>query len=83
VAEAAIFGIPDARLGEDAVAAVVVNLRLPPDHGVTALNLREWMLDRLAAHKVPRRIWFVDALPRTATGKVQRGELARRWNEDE
>jgi acyl-CoA synthetase (AMP-forming)/AMP-acid ligase II len=83
VAEAAIFGVPDARLGEDAVAAVVVNLHLPQGHNVTALSLREWMLDRLAAYKVPRRIWLVDRLPRTPTGKVRRGELARLWSEEQ
>jgi acyl-coenzyme A synthetase/AMP-(fatty) acid ligase len=48
---------------------------------VTQRALRRWMLDRLSPYKVPRRIWFVDALPRTRTGKVQRGELARRWSE--
>jgi acyl-coenzyme A synthetase/AMP-(fatty) acid ligase len=37
------------------------------------------MLDRLSLYKVPRRIWFVDALPRTRTGKVQRGALADRF----
>jgi acyl-coenzyme A synthetase/AMP-(fatty) acid ligase len=37
------------------------------------------MLDRLSLYKVPRRIWFVDALPRTRTGKVQRGALAERF----
>jgi acyl-coenzyme A synthetase/AMP-(fatty) acid ligase len=37
------------------------------------------MLDRLSPYRVPRRIWFVDALPRTRTGKVQRGVLADRF----
>jgi acyl-coenzyme A synthetase/AMP-(fatty) acid ligase len=37
------------------------------------------MLDRLSAYKVPRRIWVVDNLPRTPTGKVRRGVLAARW----
>jgi acyl-coenzyme A synthetase/AMP-(fatty) acid ligase len=40
------------------------------------------MLDRLSRYKVPRRIWMVDALPRTPTGKVQRGALAQRWSEE-
>lgn len=78
VAEAATFGVPDARLGEDIVAAVV----LEPDMNPSSRELRRWMLDRLSPFKAPRRIWFVDDLPRTATGKVQRGELARRWSEE-
>jgi acyl-CoA synthetase (AMP-forming)/AMP-acid ligase II len=75
VNEAASFAAPDERLGEDIVAAVIAveGATLSPR------ELRTWMLDRLAAHKVPRRIWFVDDLPRTESGKVQRGELARRW----
>jgi acyl-CoA synthetase (AMP-forming)/AMP-acid ligase II len=77
VAEAAVFGVTDRRLGEDVVAAVV----LRPGMTATARELRRWMLDRLARYKVPRRIWFVSRLPRTATGKVQRGELARAWAE--
>ena len=77
VAEAAVFAVPDARLGEDIVAAVV----LRPNKTASQRELRRWMLDRLSPFKVPRRIWMVDALPRTRTGKVQRGELARRWSE--
>jgi acyl-coenzyme A synthetase/AMP-(fatty) acid ligase len=39
--------------------------------------LRRSVASRLAPHKIPRRIWFVDELPRTGSGKVQRSELAR------
>jgi acyl-CoA synthetase (AMP-forming)/AMP-acid ligase II len=77
VAAAAAFAVSDARLGEDIVAAVV----LRPGMTASQRELRHWMLDRLSAFKTPRRIWFVDDLPRTGTGKVQRGELARRWHE--
>jgi acyl-CoA synthetase (AMP-forming)/AMP-acid ligase II len=77
VAEAAVFAVPDARLGEDVVAAVV----LKPEATVSQRELRRWMLDRLSPYKVPRRIWFVDSLPRTRTGKVQRGVLAARFLE--
>jgi acyl-CoA synthetase (AMP-forming)/AMP-acid ligase II len=78
VAEAAVFAVPDDRLGEDIVAAVVMR------DGLSALprELRAWMLDRLLPSKVPRRVWRLDALPRTPSGKVRRGELARRWAED-
>jgi acyl-CoA synthetase (AMP-forming)/AMP-acid ligase II len=72
---AAAFATPDARLGEHVVAAVV----LEPGHAAAPRVLRRWMLDRLAPHKVPRRIWFVEDLPRTASGKVRRDELAQQW----
>jgi acyl-CoA synthetase (AMP-forming)/AMP-acid ligase II len=75
VAEAAVFAAPDRRLGEDIVAAVV----LAPGQNATQRELRAWMLDRLRPSRVPRRIWVVDALPRTPTGKVRRGELVSRW----
>jgi acyl-CoA synthetase (AMP-forming)/AMP-acid ligase II len=79
VAEAAAFGVPDGRLGEDIVVAVV----LAPGADVTARALRRWLADRLSLHKVPRRIWFVSHLPRTRTGKVPRRALARAWGEME
>lgn len=77
VAEAAVFAVPDARLGEDIVAAVV----LRPGRTATARELRGWLLRTLSPFKVPRRMWLVDALPRTVTGKVQRGVLAERFGE--
>ena len=75
VVEAAAFAVPDARLGEDVVAAVV----LREGAAIRPRELRAWLLDRLSSTKAPRRIWMVDALPRTATGKVQRGVLAERF----
>jgi acyl-CoA synthetase (AMP-forming)/AMP-acid ligase II len=79
VAEAAAFAVPDERLGEDVVAAVV----LAPGSAISARQLRTWLLDRLSPARAPRRIWFVECLPRTPNGKVQRGELARRWREEQ
>jgi acyl-CoA synthetase (AMP-forming)/AMP-acid ligase II len=40
------------------------------------------MLNHLSLYKVPRRIWFADALLWTRTGKVQRGVLAHRWGKE-
>jgi acyl-CoA synthetase (AMP-forming)/AMP-acid ligase II len=75
IAEAATFAVPDARLGEDIVAAVVLR------EGVTirAWELRAWLLERLSPAKVPRRFWIVEDLPRTETGKVRRGALRERF----
>ena len=71
VAEAAAFAVPHPRLGEDVAAAVVLR------QGATAtpFELREFLLPRLAQFKIPRRIVFVDRLPKGATGKVQRQRL--------
>jgi oxalate---CoA ligase len=71
VAEAAAFAAPHPRLGEDVAAAVV----LREGATVTPLELREFLLPRLAQFKIPRRIVFVDRLPKGTTGKVQRQRL--------
>jgi acyl-CoA synthetase (AMP-forming)/AMP-acid ligase II len=60
------------------VAAVVRK----PDHPVARKAIHAWLLDHLPMYKVPRRIWFVETLPRTPTGKVRRAELAKRWSEE-
>jgi long-chain acyl-CoA synthetase len=71
VAEVAVIGVPDERWGE-AVKAVVV-----PAAGadVTADELIAFARTRLAGYKLPRSIDFVEALPRTPSGKVLKREL--------
>jgi acyl-CoA synthetase (AMP-forming)/AMP-acid ligase II len=73
VAEAAVVGVPDERLGEVAVAFVVPSAAGPePD------MLVQWCRDRLANFKVPRQLWIVDALPRGAVGKISKSDLRAR-----
>ena len=69
VAEAAVYGVADERWGE-AVHALIV-ARGP----VSEPELRNHCADRLAAYKVPKSITFTTALPRTGSGKLQRGSL--------
>jgi acyl-CoA synthetase (AMP-forming)/AMP-acid ligase II len=76
VADAAAFNLPDERLGEEIGVAVV----LREGQAATSRELRDWMLDHLSPHVAPRRLWFVTELPRTASGKVQRGVLAERYS---
>ncbi len=72
VAEAAVFAIPDSRLGQEVAAAVV----LRPGATASPRELRRWLLDRVEPDKVPRKVRFVEALPRNANGKVSRRALA-------
>src|SRR5271156_1033553 len=72
VASAVAFAIPDKRLGEDVAAAVV----LRPGHVATEIEIRNHAADRIAQYKVPRRIVFLDELPKGPTGKLQRIGLA-------
>ncbi|HET6795406.1 MAG TPA: fatty acid--CoA ligase family protein, partial [Acidimicrobiales bacterium] len=71
VAEAAVVGLPDPRMGEVPVAAI----RAAPGATVDAEELAAWARDRMAAFKVPERFLFVDDLPRTGTRKVQRQQV--------
>ncbi len=76
VAEAAVFGIADERLGET-VAAVV----LPkPGEPLTADALLEFAATKLASFKVPAHIWIVtEALPRLGTGKIDKVSIKKQY----
>jgi fatty-acyl-CoA synthase len=68
VAQAAVLGVPEARWGE----AVVAVVRCAPGSAVDAGALEAFSRERLASYKVPKRWRFVDELPATASGKVQK-----------
>jgi len=74
VAEVAVVGAPDAVQGEIAVAFVT----LRAGASASGSDLRRFCRDRLAAHKVPARVEFVEAIPRNASGKPLKSELAAR-----
>ncbi|HEU0316452.1 MAG TPA: long-chain fatty acid--CoA ligase, partial [Solirubrobacteraceae bacterium] len=71
VREAAVVGVPDDELGEEIGAAVA--LRAGAE--ATAEELREFVRERVAAYKYPRRVWFVDDLPKGPTGKILKREI--------
>jgi acyl-CoA synthetase (AMP-forming)/AMP-acid ligase II len=69
VAEAAVFGVPDAKYGEEVSAAVVLR------GAATAQELGAYCRTRLADFKVPKLIHLVSAIPKNAMGKVKRRDL--------
>jgi acyl-CoA synthetase (AMP-forming)/AMP-acid ligase II len=73
IAQVAVIGIPDHRLGEVGCAFVV------PRAGahLTGDDLIAWSRERIANYKVPRRVEIVAELPRNASGKVLKGELRK------
>ncbi|HEY9249478.1 MAG TPA: AMP-binding protein, partial [Rariglobus sp.] len=71
VLEAAVFGLPDDTFGERVAACVVRN----PEADLTSEALIAHCRTRIAGYKVPRSIFFVSALPKTAVGKVDKRKL--------
>jgi 2-aminobenzoate-CoA ligase len=74
VQECGVVGVPDAERGQLVKAFVVLKPGVAAD-GATAKALQEFVKREIAPYKYPRVVEFVDALPRTPTGKLQRYRL--------
>jgi len=68
IKECCIIASPDERKGETVKAVVVLKAEAS---ATTGAEIIDWMRARMAAYKVPRRVEFIDALPRTPSGKIQ------------
>lgn len=71
IAASAVIGCPDDEWGEQ-IAAVIV---LKAGESLTEADVIAYCRTKLASYKIPRRVMFVDALPRNALGKVQKAKL--------
>jgi long-chain acyl-CoA synthetase len=71
VQEAAVVGVEDEKMGEEVGAAVV----LKNGEEVDADELKAYAKENLANYKYPRKIWFVDELPKGPTGKILKREI--------
>ncbi len=67
----AVIGVPDERMGEVGAAFVIP----VPGSSPGEAEIIAWCREKMANYKVPRHVWFVDELPMTASGKVQKPEL--------
>ena len=70
IAEALCFGVPHPTWGEEVAAAVVLG------QPASESEILAWCRDRLADFKCPKKLYMVESIPRTATGKVQRLNVA-------
>jgi len=77
VLNAAVIGKPDATRGAIIKAFVVLQPGHSPTEGLVG-EIQDHVRGRLAPYEYPREIEFIDALPMTTTGKVQRKELRKR-----
>jgi len=73
IAEAAVIGVADMRWGETGCAYIV----LRAGRSIAAEAIMAHCRARLAGYKVPKRVRFIQALPRAASGKVKKEELRR------
>jgi acyl-CoA synthetase (AMP-forming)/AMP-acid ligase II len=75
ISEAVCFGVPDEKYGEAVQAAVVIS------SGTSESEIRSFCSQHLADFKIPDRVYIVEELPRTATGKIQRRHVAAKFAE--
>jgi fatty-acyl-CoA synthase len=75
IVEAAVVGVPDDRWGEAGMAVVVV----AAGTAMSEDEVRAWCAGKLGRYKVPRDVRFIDALPRSAVGKVAKEHLRDRF----
>ncbi len=76
VSDSAVFGLPHPDLGEGVTAVIVANGK----EGLTEARILAALEDRLAKFKRPKRILFVDEIPRNAMGKVQKALLQKKYS---
>ena len=74
VSECAVIGLPDEERGQIVAAFVVLKPNVVSDNA-TAMRLQNHVKASIAPYKYPRAIRFVEALPKTQTGKIQRFQL--------
>jgi long-chain acyl-CoA synthetase len=77
VHEAAVVGVPDTKYGEALFAAIVKTPGANPTEDDIIAHCRQ----RIGGYKVPRRVAFVDAMPKSAMGKILKNELRRIYSD--
>jgi fatty-acyl-CoA synthase len=77
VADVGVIGVADAQWGEAGCAFIVVSSGVR----LSEKDVVDYCRDQLARYKVPKHVRFIEAIPRTASGKVQKQELRKLWDQ--
>ncbi|CAG8951540.1 hypothetical protein HYFRA_00007456 [Hymenoscyphus fraxineus] len=72
ISEAVSFAIPDEMYGQEVAVAIVTK----SGQNLSEKELRDWISEKVAKFKIPKKIYFTDNMPKTATGKIQRRIVA-------
>jgi acyl-coenzyme A synthetase/AMP-(fatty) acid ligase len=80
ILEVGVVGAPDPNIGETIKAYVVIQPEFKDK--ITERELIEWSKEKLAGHKYPRQVEFINILPRTAVGKIFRRRLREKAEAD-
>ena len=75
IADAAVIGVKDEESGEELPKAFLVRA---PGSGITEDEVKEYMAEKVAPHKKIRIVEFIEAVPKSAAGKILRKELRAR-----
>jgi fatty-acyl-CoA synthase len=76
--DVAVIGLPDPEMGESVAAFVQLAAGVAPGDELAA-EIIAFVKSKIASYKAPRSVRFVDALPRTETGKLVKGELRKQY----
>ena len=75
VQDVQVIGVPDEKYGEEALACII----LKEGEAVTEEEMHEFIVGRLARHKVPKYIRFVDSFPMNAAGKILKYKMREQF----
>ena len=71
VKDVQVIGVPDEQYGEEIMACII----LKENETMTADEMKKYILDHMAKHKVPKYVDFVDSFPMNAAGKIQKFKM--------
>jgi hypothetical protein len=77
IREVSVVGIPDKRMGEEIAAVIVPKTGISKSQIEREINSGIGKIEGLSSYEVPKRLFFMDELPKTSTGKIQRVEVKR------